>query len=37
MKSKDMALDYIKRATRTLDESRAAFNAADYPLTIRRA
>jgi len=32
-----MALDNIKRATRTLDEARAAFNAADYPLTIRRA
>jgi len=33
----DMALDYMTRASRTLDEARDAFNAGDYPLTIRRS
>jgi len=33
----DMALDYIRRASRTLGEARDAFNAKDYPLTVRRA
>lgn len=32
-----MALEYIRRASRTLNEAKNAFMAADYPLTIRRA
>jgi HEPN domain-containing protein len=37
LRSIDMALDYMKRASRTLGEARDAFNAEDYPLTVRRA
>ncbi len=32
-----MALDYIRRASRTLHEARDAFGVEDYPLSIRRA
>ncbi|MEM0018025.1 MAG: HEPN domain-containing protein [Candidatus Korarchaeum sp.] len=37
MRSVDMALEYMRRASRTLEEARNAFEAADYPLTIRRS
>ncbi|MDW8033845.1 MAG: HEPN domain-containing protein [Nitrososphaerota archaeon] len=37
MRSTDMALEYIKRASRTLEEEKNAFRSADYPLTIRRS
>lgn len=37
MRSIDMALDHIGRASRTLGEAREAFKEGDYPLTIRRA
>ena len=31
MRSIDMALDYMRRASRTLEEARDAFNAGGYP------
>lgn len=32
-----MALEYIRRAYRTLEEAQNAFRAGDYPLTVRRS
>lgn len=37
MRSIDMALEYIRRASRTLEEAKNALRAADYPLTVRRS
>lgn len=37
MRSIDMALEYIERASRTLIEARNALNSGDYPLTVRRS
>ncbi|MEM2126709.1 MAG: HEPN domain-containing protein [Candidatus Bathyarchaeia archaeon] len=37
MRSMEMALDYIGRASRMLIEARNALNSGDYPLTVRRS
>ncbi len=37
MRSADVALDYIRRASRTLGEARKAFDSMDHPLTMRRS
>ncbi|MCS4541302.1 MAG: HEPN domain-containing protein [Euryarchaeota archaeon] len=37
MKSSEMALDYITRAERTLNEAKNALLSKDYPLTIKRS